>query len=172
MMPNAFDLTDQVALVTSMLQEAGAKLGLTDREENCASLRMRLSAAVVVAADLADPATGCLVSDAAHRAFAKVDILVCNAGITGAAGCLWHHKECGRTAWPKSRGRVGAALGARQYGFGGPDLHTICRCNDTRRRTDGTQAFAHTAAQGGRGERGRVCDPVPCQRRRQLRDGA
>jgi NAD(P)-dependent dehydrogenase (short-subunit alcohol dehydrogenase family) len=107
-----FDLRGQVALVTGAggglgqaisrrFAQHGADVLLADRDESavqslaleCRSLGVRVHTLV---ADLAQPAQVDGLAKAAHDAWGRVDVLVCNAGMQGPAGAL---TEVDRVAW-------------------------------------------------------------------------
>lgn len=96
-MPDPFRLDGKVALITgaaggigmataSLMEQAGARMVLTDRAEHGAALRAAFAEAHVVEADLGDPASAAAVARSALSAFGRIDVLVCNAGIQGPAG--------------------------------------------------------------------------------------
>lgn len=102
--PGLFALDGQVALVTGAAgglgraialayAQHGARLVLSDRAGDglreiaaqCAALG---TAVHTVAADLAEPAQVQTLAEQAQAAFGSIDLLVCNAGMQGAAGPL------------------------------------------------------------------------------------
>ena len=93
-----FAIDGRVAIVTGATRgiglaiarrfaDAGARLVVaSDEPDAVAALAATLPDAVGVAGDIADPATSDRIVAAATERFGRIDILVCNAGITGAAG--------------------------------------------------------------------------------------